>query len=1455
MTSNPQNQNFHTLGQSNTSVTSSPSVSTSGKTSSLSPVPTPAAPRPSGNATKKSFAQSAVSDKARAGESDITSGQTLQHGQSPSTTSVNGKFSMQQNQPPVAGGPTIVNGNTFGDHARKPSVTISAAGTSGYRPNGGPAGRSNPIRFGSLDTPESHSTGNSETTQNQQNLGVAGAANTRITSPDASPSPIPQPLVSGGRPPSSLQGQGNNLNFGSPSGDQSDVNRSVRQVPQGPQGPLGPNAQPGHYRRESQHSAHGDMAGYNVPGGPGRGGYPSQGGRNRGYQQNQMGYSPSPGFRSTSNQHRGGPSMGHQYGQHRSYGSFNRSPAMSNANPATPPVSHVPMPGPQMPPQQYGYPQMGPQPGYAPPGGYDYYYPGATYPMPQMPYMPPSSPRPMVPHPAQPFIPGNPAQGTPLSRSPSQVSASDRPNSSLGHHQAPSISANQGHPHHPSQPTNPQPSSQFVVPPKKSGGITIRDQSGNVVTFDKATASPARATPSPVKVTTPTPTPPPQDQSDKGQSGEEKKQGFRDAIARVAENAKREAEEKKALELKQQKEKEEAEKKAAEEVKEPKEETEQKEAKETTKVEETKELKEEKQTEESKEETPAPVSETAGPGEVESLAESKEEAKAPEPAEPEEEEIDFDAIERELAEKEAAEEAAERAYQERKRKEKEEAERKAKEEAEQYEARLKQAEAEAEAREEARLKKLQEEGDEAKKEAFAALLKGRRSQTPTSTESPAAPTPESGAATPASETSMGPPQRPASAVKREKPTSLKLETVKTSEPPQPSAAMKSLQTAKFLEDPNKVSYPPSISPPVPTERRLQYNKEFLLQFQNVFKEKPFLDWENRLKETLGDGTSDTARGSPRGHALGGRGSSTRGAIPSPFAAMGTFGQGGKSQAPTPGTGDRFPGVIRAPGVGGGAFGQFPRGVGMGAGMGRTASSNAALQQPGSPRVGSHRGSTRTGSRREKSSAKKEEDTNKAMPLTANVEIKPLTTSSTGWKPRSIGQNKLAGPAPGGDGHLPPDVVQGKVKAALNKMTPEKFDKISDQILAIVAQSKDETDGRTLRQVIQLTFEKATDEAHWASMYAKFCMRMLESMSPEIKDENIRDRNGNVVAGGSLFRKYLLNRCQEEFERGWKVNLPEKPEGVTEEAAMMSDEYYRAAAAKRRGLGLVKFIGELFKLGMLTERIMHECVKKLVDYHDVPDESEIESLCSLLRTIGGALDQSEKGRSMMDAYFVRINMMIQCTAISSRHRFMLMDVVDLRKAQWKSKDAEKGPKTIQEIREEAARAQQEQEMERARQQANRGGRPPLGRGDARNYTGFGNQTPPPDYASSKVGTDDLRRLKSGRSANQPVSFAPPSMFGSRSSSGRRNLGPGGNLVRGSEDSGASSRTSTPGGKDKKDEKESASSTNAFSALAALDGDSLATSPPSNPTSPSLAKATPAVNQTKSGDKDEDPVETS
>lgn len=80
-----------------------------------------------------------------------------------------------------------------------------------------------------------------------------------------------------------------------------------------------------------------------------------------------------------------------------------------------------------------------------------------------------------------------------------------------------------------------------------------------------------------------------------------------------------------------------------------------------------------------------------------------------------------------------------------------------------------------------------------------------------------------------------------------------------------------------------------------------------------------------------------------------------------------------------------------------------------------------------------------------------------------------------------------------------------------------------------------------------------------------------------------------------------------------------------------------------------------------------------------------------------------------------------------------------------------------------------------------------------------------------------------------------MLGSRSSSGRRGLGP---LSRGNEDSAASSRTGTPPVKETP-----TAGANAFAALAALDGsgdaENTADDVASPVNSPPTAKATPAV----------------
>ncbi|KIK09261.1 hypothetical protein K443DRAFT_83134 [Laccaria amethystina LaAM-08-1] len=303
-------------------------------------------------------------------------------------------------------------------------------------------------------------------------------------------------------------------------------------------------------------------------------------------------------------------------------------------------------------------------------------------------------------------------------------------------------------------------------------------------------------------------------------------------------------------------------------------------------------------------------------------------------------------------------------------------------------------------------------------------------------------------------------------------------------------------------------------------------------------------------------------------------------------------------------------------------------------------------------------------------------------------VAPLQVSANRWDRKAIQIDPDS-----------PEIVDRKVKGLLNKLTMEKFDSISDQVIAWANKSEKEKDGRTLIQVIRLVFEKATDEATWSEMYARLCRKMMEQISPKVQDDGIKNPEGKPIAGGQLFRKYLLNRCQEDFERGWvakeataaaaavkasedeaaKAANKQSKEGGTEEVALYSEEYYAAQKAKRQGLGLIKFIGELFKLQMLTERIMHECVKKLLGNVENPEEEEIESLCKLLTTVGASLD-TQKARAHMDVYFSRMKELTKSLNVSSRMQFMLQDIIELRERKWISRNAVAAPATIAQIHE-------------------------------------------------------------------------------------------------------------------------------------------------------------------------------
>ncbi|TKS81437.1 Eukaryotic translation initiation factor 4 gamma 1 [Collichthys lucidus] len=303
----------------------------------------------------------------------------------------------------------------------------------------------------------------------------------------------------------------------------------------------------------------------------------------------------------------------------------------------------------------------------------------------------------------------------------------------------------------------------------------------------------------------------------------------------------------------------------------------------------------------------------------------------------------------------------------------------------------------------------------------------------------------------------------------------------------------------------------------------------------------------------------------------------------------------------------------------------------------------------------------------------------SMSLSDDVQ---LNKAEKAWKPST---KKAARSRPEESEENDPEQVKTqelfkRVRSILNKLTPQKFQQLMKQVTELTIDTEER-----LKGVIDLTFEKAISEPDFSVAYANMCRCVMG-----LKVESA-DKPGNTVN----FRKLLLNRCQKEFEKDKdddeifeKKQKELEATSVAEEKQRLIEELQDAKdKARRRSLGNIKFIGELFKLKMLTEVIMHDCIVKLLKNHD---EESLECLCRLLSTIGKDLD-FEKAKPRMDQYFNQMEKIIKERKTSSRIRFMLQDVLDLRRNNWVSRRGDQGPKTIDQIHKEAELEEHREQM--------------------------------------------------------------------------------------------------------------------------------------------------------------------
>ena len=158
----------------------------------------------------------------------------------------------------------------------------------------------------------------------------------------------------------------------------------------------------------------------------------------------------------------------------------------------------------------------------------------------------------------------------------------------------------------------------------------------------------------------------------------------------------------------------------------------------------------------------------------------------------------------------------------------------------------------------------------------------------------------------------------------------------------------------------------------------------------------------------------------------------------------------------------------------------------------------------------------------------------------------------------------------------------------------------------------------------LLYFQALDEPDFSVAYAKMC-EVLKDKAPSTQQEDDPKKQTN-------FKRILIATCQREFYRDYMEDL-DKPKYDADIAAAESEEKrkeihneweVKERRARKRSLGNIRFIGELYKLKMLTVRILHECINKLLTPNIAESlegrEESLECLCKLLTTVGKDLDE-------------------------------------------------------------------------------------------------------------------------------------------------------------------------------------------------------------------------------------------
>ncbi|XP_055937780.1 eukaryotic translation initiation factor 4 gamma 3-like isoform X2 [Argiope bruennichi] len=246
-----------------------------------------------------------------------------------------------------------------------------------------------------------------------------------------------------------------------------------------------------------------------------------------------------------------------------------------------------------------------------------------------------------------------------------------------------------------------------------------------------------------------------------------------------------------------------------------------------------------------------------------------------------------------------------------------------------------------------------------------------------------------------------------------------------------------------------------------------------------------------------------------------------------------------------------------------------------------------------------------------------------------------------------------------------ETLRRKVQAVLNKLTFQKFKILFSQLKKLNIDSLEAMD-----LVVELIYENAIYEPYFCVLYANLCKQLASKIPFAGQSDQPFD-----------FRTLLLSKCIRGFDEKFSNFKQENQD-------LQSQDNEERIKLKARWLGNMRFMGELYKFNMIQTSVILSCADILLKQED---EDSLECFCWIIKTAGKELENCKDlpEENPVDKYFAQIQKIVDSRLTSTRIRFLLQDIIDLRESNWIPRRAENRPRTIDEIRKEAALEAQKQ----------------------------------------------------------------------------------------------------------------------------------------------------------------------